>query len=93
LPDVSLTSDLKYAPADNKMELTMVVENPSNHLALSIELMLLDAGSGHFVAPVYLEDNYFSLLPGEKRTISGYCYLSDLESRSLKLKVSGLNIK
>lgn len=93
LPAVSLISNLKYAQADKKMELAIEVENPSDNLALSIELMLLDAVSGHFVAPVYLEDNYFSLLPGEKKTVKGYCYLSDLESTSLKLKVSGLNIK
>ncbi len=93
LPAVSLISNLKYAQADKKMELEIDVENPSDNLALSIELMLLDAGTGRFVAPVYLDDNYFSLLPGEKRTVSGYCYLSDLESTSLKLKVSGLNIK
>ncbi|HOW09786.1 MAG TPA: glycoside hydrolase family 2 TIM barrel-domain containing protein [Bacteroidales bacterium] len=93
LPAVSLISNLKYAQADKKMELEIDVENPSDNLALSIELMLLDAGTGRFVAPVYLDDNYFSLLPGEKRTVSGYCYLSDLESTSLKLKVSGLNIE
>jgi exo-1,4-beta-D-glucosaminidase len=91
LPDVKLVSDLKCLPVGEKMELTMEVENPSANLALSVELMILDAGSGHFIAPVYLDDNYFSLLPGEKRTVSGYCYLSDLESTSLKLKVSGIN--
>jgi exo-1,4-beta-D-glucosaminidase len=93
LPAVNLISDLKYAPADAKMDITMEVENPSDNLALSVELMLLDAETGRFVAPVYLDDNYFSLLPGEKRTVRGYCYLSDLGSKSLKLKVSGLNIK
>jgi len=92
LSDVKLVSDLKCVQMGEKMELTMEVENPSANLALSVELMLLDAGSGHFVAPVYLDDNYFSLLPGEKRTVSGYCYLSDLESTSLKLKVSGINV-
>jgi hypothetical protein len=55
--------------------------------------MLLEAGTGHFVAPVYLDDNYFSLLPGERRVIKGYCYLDDLNDTKLKLKVSGLNIK
>jgi len=80
-------------PVNEKIYLVMEVENPSDHLALSVELMLLDAETGQFVAPVYLDDNYFFLLPGEKRTIGGYCYLNDLSSRSLKLKVSGLNIK
>ena len=93
LPAVKLVSDLGFTPANEKMDLVIEVENPSGNLALSVELMLLDAETDHFVAPVYLDDNYFSLLPGEKRTISGYCYLNDLNSKSLKLKVSGLNIK
>jgi exo-1,4-beta-D-glucosaminidase len=93
LPDAKLVSDLKCVPVGGKMDLTMEVENPSEDLALSIELMLLDAGTGRFVAPVYLDDNYFSLLPGERRTIRGYCHLADLDSTSLKLKVSGVNIK
>jgi len=93
LPAVKLVSDLGFTPANEKMDLVIEVENPSDNLALSVELMLLDAETDHFVAPVYLDDNYFSLLPGEKRTISGHCYLNDLNSKSLKLKVSGLNIK
>ena len=92
LPDVNLVSDLKSAHLEDKTELTMEVENPSEHLAFSVELMILDAETGRFIAPVYLDDNYFSLLPGEKRTIKGYCYNSDLNGKSLKLKVSGLNV-
>jgi exo-1,4-beta-D-glucosaminidase len=93
LPDVQLVSDFIFTPGNNKMNLTMEVENPSDNLALSVELMILDAESGHFIAPVYLDDNYFSLLPGEKRKIEGYCYIDDLDNKSLKLNVSGLNIK
>lgn len=93
VPLVDLESKITYAPEGNKMKIIVEVENPSRHLAHSIELMILESGTGHFVAPVYLDDNYFSLLPGEKRTINGYCYLDDLKDRSLRLKVSGLNIK
>jgi len=92
LPEIRLVSDLIYTPVNNKMNLTIEVENPTDHLALSVELMILDAESGHFIAPVYLDDNYFSLLPGEKRKIEGYFYFDDLENKSLKLKVSGINL-
>ena len=93
LPDVQLVSDLIFTTSNNKMNLTIEVENPTDQLALSVELMILDVESGHFIAPVYLDDNYFSLLPGEKRKIEGYCYIDDLDNKSLKLKVSGLNLK
>ncbi|HNR41811.1 MAG TPA: glycoside hydrolase family 2 TIM barrel-domain containing protein [Bacteroidales bacterium] len=93
LPDVKLESKLIFTPEDDKMQIIIEVENHSGNLAHSVELMLLEAGTGHFVAPVYLDDNYFSLLPGERRVIKGYCYLDDLNDTKLKLKVSGLNIK
>ncbi len=92
LPYVKLVSDLKYTTLEDKTELIAEVENPSEHLALSVELMILDSESGHFIAPVYLYDNYFSLLPGEKRTIKGFCYNDDLKG-SPKLKLCGLNIE
>ncbi len=93
LPPVQLVSGFKFSPDKERMSLAVELENPSGQLALSVEIMILDAETGHFIAPVYLDDNYFSLLPGEKRKVSGYCYLEDLENKSLKLKISGLNIQ
>jgi len=93
LPPIQIVSGFKFSPEKERMNLAVELENPSRHLALSVEIMILDAETGHFIAPLYLDDNYFSLLPGEKRKVSGYCYLEDLESKSLKLKISGLNIR
>jgi exo-1,4-beta-D-glucosaminidase len=92
LPRVQLKSNITSSTDQDKTNFVIEVENPSEQLALSVELMLLNNETGHFVAPVYLDDNYFSLLPGEKRTIKGYCFTSDLNGAAPKLKVSGINI-
>jgi exo-1,4-beta-D-glucosaminidase len=93
LPAVQLESKLTSTTNYDKTNIIIELENPSKNLALSVELMLLEDKTGHFVAPVYLDDNYFSLLPGEKRIVKGYCYNRDLKGGMPELKVSGFNIK
>jgi hypothetical protein len=51
------------------------VQNPSNHLAFFIHLSVLKGSRGDEILPVRWEDNYFSLLPGEKR-VSVWCWPS-----------------
>jgi hypothetical protein len=43
------------------------ITNPGGAPALEVRLTLRDAGTGERVLPVYYDDNYFSLLPGESR--------------------------
>jgi exo-1,4-beta-D-glucosaminidase len=42
---------------------------------------------------VFWDENYFTLLPGEERTVSGYCHSSDLHGGAVKVTVSGWNIE
>ena len=43
------------------------VTNPGKAPALEVRLTLRDAATGKRILPVYYDDNYFSLLPGESR--------------------------
>ncbi|HUC83742.1 MAG TPA: glycoside hydrolase family 2 protein, partial [Candidatus Acidoferrales bacterium] len=45
------------------------IANPSHAPALAIKLTLRNAETGKRILPVYYDDNYFSLLPGESRVI------------------------
>jgi exo-1,4-beta-D-glucosaminidase len=45
------------------------------------------------VLPIFWDDNYISLLPGEARTIDGYFDASDLHGKTARLKVSGWNVE
>lgn len=47
----------------------LTVSNPTNHLAFFIRLRLIE-GDGGDVRPAYWSDNYFSLLPGESKTVT-----------------------
>jgi exo-1,4-beta-D-glucosaminidase len=66
-------AELKASAASerkNKEEITRVrLENPSGALAFFIRLKVTAGEHGEEVLPVLWEDNYISLLPGEKREI------------------------
>ena len=49
-------------------------------------------GDGEEILPVRWEDNYVSLLPGERRTIEARFDPADAGSGELSLEVSGWNV-
>lgn len=92
LPKVQLAYQVNSVADQDKTQFEIVVENPTENIALSVEIMLLDDKTGHFIAPVFLDDNYFSLLPGEKRNIKGYCYTADMKGGQPSVKITGINV-
>jgi exo-1,4-beta-D-glucosaminidase len=70
----------------------VMVENPSKSLAFFIRLKLAKGKGGQEVLPVIYQDNYFSLLPGEKRDVSISYRSSDLGGARPVVEVSGWNV-
>jgi exo-1,4-beta-D-glucosaminidase len=63
--------DLNVSTAlDGQGRTRVTVENPSRTLAFAVRLKVNDPADGQEILPVLWQDNYFSLLPGEKREIS-----------------------
>jgi beta-mannosidase len=50
------------------------------------------AASGTRVLPVFYEDNYLSLLPGEQRSLSLIVATADLAGEAPRVSVEGWNI-
>lgn len=92
LPKVRIEPKFYSKTIKDKTYLTVELENRTSTLALSVEIMIKENKTGDFVAPVYLDDNYFSLLPGEKRTVKGYCYTKDLNGSKPLVNITGLNL-
>jgi exo-1,4-beta-D-glucosaminidase len=68
----------------------VTVENPSKSLAFFVRLKANKAGQE--ILPVIWQDNYFSLLPGEKREVSATYRASDLGAAKPAVEVSGWNV-
>ena len=67
LPPVKLELTASYQPEGVAR---VTVGNPGSHLAFFIHLKVVNGEHGEELLPVRWEDNYFSLWPGEKRTIT-----------------------
>lgn len=71
---------------------TVKLENPSNSLAFFVRLKLTRGAGGDEVLPVLWEDNYLSLLPGEKRTVIATVRSTDIGRAKPAVEVSGMNL-
>jgi exo-1,4-beta-D-glucosaminidase len=71
----------------------LTIKNPSDHLAFQVRFGIRKKGQDAEILPVFWDDNYIELLPGESREISArYLPISDL-SDSLELTLAGWNIE
>jgi len=93
LPAVKLNITKKFGKANGMESVTVELGNPSGVLALQVELILENGYGGSAIVPVFWDDNYFSLLPGEKRIIKGYYSEDENIKGKPEIKVRGWNIK
>jgi hypothetical protein len=69
MPKVALDLKTRVKRSAKESTVEVSIKNPSAAPALEIRLTLRDGQTGKRVLPVYYEDNYISLLPGESRVI------------------------
>jgi exo-1,4-beta-D-glucosaminidase len=69
LPLVKLKVLAKSDRSGGEYATHVTIENPGKSLAFFIHLKVNDSKTGEEILPVIWQDNYFSLLPGEKRDI------------------------
>ena len=70
----------------------VAVENPGKALAFFVHLKVDKGKGGEEILPVIWEDNYFSLLPGEKREVTATYRTAELGSSKPDVEVSGWNV-
>ena len=95
LPKVKLkVSSRDEHNGKNEDEVTrVIVENPSKALAFFVRLKLDKGKGGEEILPVVWQDNYISLLPGEKREITATYHASGLGAAKPEIEVSGWNVE
>jgi exo-1,4-beta-D-glucosaminidase len=73
-------------------EITHVtLENPSKNLAFFVRLKADKGVKGEEILPVVWEDNYISLIPGEKREVDATYRATELGAAKPAVEVSGWN--
>jgi len=70
----------------------LTVTNPGPGLALAVRLGITKGKHGEELLPVLWEDNYFALMPGEKREIAARYREEDLGGEHPAIAVDGWNV-
>jgi len=93
LPEARVNFRWKVESKYPVRNLTLELENNSPTLAFNVEIKVFKRLRQNSVVPNFLEDNYFSLLPGERRTIRGFFLEDDLEGDEPEIRLNGWNVK
>jgi|GEM_PF-3318142 len=94
LPPVNVTTKLNPLVKENgKLKLVVEFTNSSTSLAFAMNSKLLSASTREPVLPIFWQDNYFSLLPGEKHTLEMQVDASLVTEEKLLFKLDGWNLR
>ncbi len=92
LKPVAVKVKSKFDKDGPQTKVAVEIENPSPDLAFMIEILVVREANGEPVLPIYLDDNYITLLPKETRKISGLFLTDDLLGETPKVKIRGWNV-
>jgi exo-1,4-beta-D-glucosaminidase len=92
LPQVKLEVSASHQQEAGSGVSRVTLRNPSESLAFMVHLKITRGKGGEEVVPIHWEDNYFSLLPGERREVTAKYNTFALEGKAPLLAVDGFNI-
>ena len=94
LEKVTLLSDMQYEQdANGEWHAVVTLENTTSTPALMVRLNIVGAEDGLQFLPIFYSDNYFALLPGEKKEVRVHWKDVDTRGNAPKLVVTGYNVK
>ena len=93
MPKVTLRSNVATNKGnDGTWTATATLENTSSTPALMIRVNVVGEKDGEQFLPMFYSDNYFSLLPGEKKEINIHWKDVDTRGETPKVVISGYNV-
>ena len=92
LPLVTLDADVARRDANGTIRLDVTLANSTSQVALLAHLQLRNQRTNQRVLPVFYSDNYVSLLPGERRTITIEAAAKNLGSDRPLVTLDGWNV-
>ena len=93
LPEVKLEITGKIDTEKAEGQVSITVSNPSDKLAFGVNVMLANNDNGKEIIPVLWDDNYFALLPGEKKELTATYTGGKLKDKNPVITVAGWNVR
>lgn len=92
VPGVKLKGTSRTRREGDENLTIVTIENPTQKLAFLVHLRINQGRSGEEILPIFWEDNYFSLMPSEKKQITARYQRSELHGAVPVVQVDGWNI-
>jgi len=93
LPKVKLQKSETVSQKGENTVIDVKLKNPSQHVAFMVYMDLKKGQTTESVVPVFWKENYFTLLPGEERTVSVWVHTKDLDGQKGRVVVGGWNVE
>lgn len=93
LPNATVNASVSWSEDGAERVAHVKLRNTGKSLALMTRLRILRGKGGAEILPVFWDDNYLALLPGESRNITGKLRQADVGSGRTMLAVDGCNVK
>jgi exo-1,4-beta-D-glucosaminidase len=88
---VKVTASARATHEANDEVIRVSLQNPSASLAFMVHVRAVDPKGGEDITPIFWDDNYVSLLPGEKREVAAR-YSSTEAAGKPNLMIEGWNV-
>jgi len=92
LPKVNVQAETKVQNERTEGLMHVTLRNPSTAVAFMVHLRVTQGPSGEDVTPIYWDDNYVSLMPGEERRLTARYDAAALGGKTASLAVDGWNV-
>jgi exo-1,4-beta-D-glucosaminidase len=92
LPPVTVTQTSRFEKKDVETLGYVTVANTTDKLAFAVHLAVNKGKDGEEILPSYWQDNYFSLMPGEKRSVTVRFATEELGNATPVTIVDGWNV-
>ena len=93
LPKVTVTASTTALQSDGRWRLTTELRNASPAPAIFVRLKVVREKSRDRILPAIYSDNYVSLMPGERRTLTTELANADTRGEAPRIVVEGFNIQ
>jgi len=91
MPKAEIKVEYQYSNSGDEQIITTKLENMSDKIAFFIEMNVYNKVTNETILPVFWDDNYISLLPGEIKNIRARYSIKDLNGGQAAFRFSGLN--
>jgi exo-1,4-beta-D-glucosaminidase len=93
LPQVALVASARHERRGEELRVTVTLVNPSEHLAFFVNPILTRGPEGEEILPTFWSDNYFSILPGETKTVTATVDRFRLDGTAPYVRLEGWNVR